>query len=144
MRYYLDVEFNGFGGPLIALALAPEDGGVPFYAAVPCDDPIPWVAAHVIPVIGIAPVPMPVLGAMLAAYLRDDPHPVLVADWPEDIAHAASALIAGPGRRHPIDRITFDLCDPVGFDAARESAIPHNALEDAIALRTHMLAHPCR
>ena len=26
MRYYLDTEFDGFGGPLLSLALAGEDG----------------------------------------------------------------------------------------------------------------------
>ncbi|PKP94369.1 MAG: hypothetical protein CVT77_02525 [Alphaproteobacteria bacterium HGW-Alphaproteobacteria-16] len=140
MRYYLDAEYNGFGGALISLALAPEDHGAPFYAALPCPDPTPWVAAHVLPVLHIAPVSREALGRGLAAYLANDPDPVLVADWPEDIAHAATALIAGPGRRHPIAPIRFELCDPPGFDAAAASAVPHNALEDAIALRAFMLA----
>lgn len=141
MRYYLDAEFNGFGGALIALALAPErHGAAPFYAALDCPDPTPWVAAHVLPVIGIAPVSRAQLGAALADYLADDPDPLLIADWPEDIAHAARALIAGPGRRHPIAHLRFELCDPPGFDAASASAIPHNALEDAIAFRAFMLA----
>lgn len=139
MRYYLDAEFNGFGGPLIALALAPEDRGAPFYAALPCPDPTAWVAANVLPVLGIDPVPREAFGRVLADYLSADPDPVLIADWPEDIAHAAMALIARPGYRHPIARITFQLCDAPGFDAAAVSAVPHNALEDAIALREFML-----
>lgn len=138
MRYYLDAEFNGFGGSLIALALAPEDGGTPFYAALDCPEPTPWVAAHVLPVLGIEPVSREELGRSLAAYLAGDPDPVVIADWPEDIAHAAMALIARPGYRHPIARITFELCDVPGFEAATASAIPHNALEDAIALRNIM------
>lgn len=140
MRYFLDAEFNGFGGTLISLALAPEDGGAPFYAAVECADPTPWVAAHVLPVLGIAPIPHAELGAAMAAYLADDPAPVVVADWPEDIAHAAMALIARPGFRHPVGRITFELCDPPGFETASASRVPHNALEDAIALRAFMTA----
>ena len=139
MRYYLDAEFNGFGGPLIALALAPEDGSAPFYAALDCLEPTQWVAAHVLPVLGIAPVTREELGLSLAAYLAGDPDPVVIADWPEDIAHAAMALIARPGYRHPIAHITFELCDAPGFDAAKASARPHNALEDAIALRAFML-----
>lgn len=138
MRYYLDAEFNGFGGSLIALALAPEDGGTPFYAALDCPEPTPWVAAHVLPVLGIEPVSHEELGRSLAAYLAGDPDPVVIADWPEDIAHAAMTLIARPGYRHPIARITFELCDVPGFEAATASAIPHNALEDAIALRNVM------
>lgn len=141
MRYYLDAEFNGFGGPLIALALAPEDGGTPFYAALECPEPTPWVAAHVLPVLNIAPVDRETLGRTLAAYLEGHPDPVVIADWPEDIAHAAMALIARPGYRHPIARITFELRDAPGFDTAKASAIPHNALEDAIALRAFMLKH---
>jgi hypothetical protein len=50
------------------------------------------------------------------------------------------ALIARPGYRHPIARVTFELCDAPGFDAAARSAVPHNALEDAIALRTFILS----
>ena len=49
-------------------------------------------------------------------------------------------LIARPGYRHPIARITFELCDVPGFEAAAASAVPHNALEDAIALRNIMCA----
>jgi len=31
MRYFLDVEYNGFGGDLISLALVPEEeGAAPF------------------------------------------------------------------------------------------------------------------
>lgn len=143
MRYYLDTEFNGFGGPLIALALAPEDGSTPFYAALECPEPAPWVAAHVLPVLGIEPVTREELGRLLTAYLANDPDPVVIADWPEDIAHAAMALIARPSCRHPIAHITFELCDTPGFDTARASAVPHNALEDAIALRSFMLNRGC-
>ncbi|MEG3181649.1 hypothetical protein [Sphingomonas sp. LT1P40] len=139
MRYYLDAEFNGFGGALIALALAPEDGSAPFYAAVHCPQPTPWVAAHVLPVLHVEQVTHAELGRAMSAYLSRDPDPVLIADWPEDIAHAAMALIARPGFRHPIAHIRFELCDPAGFDAARMSAVPHNALEDAIAFRAFML-----
>ncbi|HEY0624185.1 hypothetical protein [Sphingomonas sp.] len=141
MRYYLDAEFNGFGGALIALALAPEDGSAPFYAALDCPDPTPWVATHVLPVLGTTPVTREALGSALATFLAGDPDPVVIADWPEDIAHAAMALIARPGYRHPVARITFELCDAPGFDAASASAVPHNALADAIALREFMLSH---
>jgi hypothetical protein len=58
MRYFIDVEFNGFGGPLISLALAPEDPeAVPFYEALLCDQPEAWVAEHVMPVLRTRPIP---------------------------------------------------------------------------------------
>jgi len=144
MRYFLDTEFNGFGGPLIALALVPEDGGAPFYAALPCSDPTPWVAEHILPVLDVTPVSREAMGRTFAAYLGNDPDPLLVADWPEDIAHAATLLIAAPGHRYPIDRIRFELCDAFGFDSAALSKRPHNALSDAMALRDYLLAREAR
>ena len=38
MRYFLDTEFNGFGGCLISLALVPEDGDQDYYVVVPMTD----------------------------------------------------------------------------------------------------------
>ena len=35
MRYFLDTEFNGFGGALISLALVPEIGDKDFYVSLP-------------------------------------------------------------------------------------------------------------
>lgn len=145
MRYFLDTEFNGFNGPLISLALVPEDESLPpFYAALDCPDPTEWVAEHILPALGIAPVSRETLGRAFAAYLGNDPDPLLVADWPEDIAHAAMALIASPGHRHAIDRIRFELCDAFGFDSAALSRTPHNALSDAAALRDFILKRGAR
>lgn len=145
MRYFLDTEFNGFGGPLIALALVPEDAGAPpFYEACACDRPTMWVREHVLPVLGTDPVAPEEIGKRMAAYLGNDPDPLLVADWPEDIALAARALIAGPGRRYAIDRIRFELCDAFGFDAAALSKVPHNAFHDATALRDFILRREAR
>lgn len=145
MRYFLDVEFNGFGGELISLALVPEDrDAAPFYEALTCPAPTPWVAEHVLPVLQTTPVARNVLASRFATYLGDDEDPVLVADWPEDIAQAALLLVAGPGRRYPIARITFRMIDPLGFDGAALSAVPHNALYDATALRDYVLAHDLR
>lgn len=140
MRYFLDAEFNGFGGELISLALVPEDAGRPsFYEALACEAPTAWVAEHVLPVLAAAPVSRAEFAARFARFLIDDPDPLLVADWPEDIAHAAMMLIAGPGHRHAIDRIRFELCDAFGFNSTALSETPHNALSDAAALRTYIL-----
>ena len=140
MRYFLDTEFNGFGGALISLALVPEDLAIPaFYAATICADPTDWVRAHVLPYLEIDPVAPEELGRRLATYLRNDDTALLVADWPEDIALAARALIAAPGRRYPIAHLRFELCDIFGFDSGTASAVPHNAYHDAVALRAHIL-----
>jgi hypothetical protein len=139
MRYFLDCEFNGFDGPLISIALVPEVEELPeFYAVLPCHRPQHWVAEHVIPHLGAQPQSRADVVAGLTAYLLPDPAPVLVADWPEDIAHAA-ALLAFRGRRM-LPNVRFDLVHLPGFDTAGASARPHNALADARALRREILA----
>jgi hypothetical protein len=139
MRYFLDCEFNGFDGPLIAIALVPEvDGFGDFYAVLPCHRPQRWVAEHVMPNLGAMPQSRADVVAGLAAYLAADAEPVLVADWPEDIAHAASLLVFR-GRRM-VPHVRFDLINLPGFDTASLSSLPHNALADAHALRSEVLA----
>ena len=141
MRYFLDTEFNGFGGELISIALVPEDDGLaPFYGAVECQDPTPWVIEQIIPRLDVEPVTRSRLVDQFAAYLIDDPEPVLVADWPEDIAHAARLLIIGPGLMKPVRNIRFDLVDPSLVSSGTGSAIPHNAYHDALRLRADVLA----
>jgi hypothetical protein len=145
MRYFLDVEFNGFGGDLISLALVPEEeGAAPFYEALACDQPTPWVAEHVLPVLNAIAIPRAVMAARFADYLGDDEDPLLIADWPEDIAQAAMLMVVAPGRRVSLDRIAFRMIDPIGFDAAALSKMPHNAYHDAVALRAFILEHEGR
>ena len=149
MRYFLDAEFNGFGGELISLALVPEEPGVPpFYEATECAEPTPWVAEHVLPVLKTKIITRAELADRFAEYLMDDEDPLLVADWPEDIAHAARLLITGPGQMKPIRSIRFQLVDPVivgvagrGGDA---NAAPHNAYHDGLALRDSVLDYERR
>jgi len=141
MRYFLDVEFNGFGGELISLALVPDREDAPFfYESVGCHAPTPWVAAHVLPVLRTEPISRAEMAARFESYLGNDPDPILIADWPEDIAHAAMLMVIAPGRRMALDRISFRMLDPIGFDSAAMSAVPHNAYHDAAALRTYTLA----
>jgi hypothetical protein len=144
VRYYLDTEFNGFGGALLSLALVPEDGQE-FYVTLQCDDPIfPWVERNVVPYLDNVPVGL-VSPRMtrreaadaLAAYLGTDPQPELVADWPEDITQFCSLLMIGPGQMVPVPPMTFRLLPLQGFSPAANSAVPHNALHDARSLRDH-------
>ena len=145
MRYFLDVEFNGFGGELISLALVPEaEDAASFYEAVACETPTPWVAEHVLPVLQTMPISRSAMASRFADYLGDDEDPVLIADWPEDIAHAAMLMVIAPGRRVALDRISFEMMDPLGFDAAALSMVPHNAFHDAVALRDYVLAQERR
>jgi hypothetical protein len=141
MRHFLDVEFNGFGGQLISLALVPERHDAdPFYEVLPCPDPVPWVATHVIPNLQREPITRPEMVKKLAAYLEQDPYPEIMSDWPEDIANLALLMMTGPGWRMPSDRITIELLDLPLFDNEAMSKTPHNALSDATAFRTYIQA----
>jgi hypothetical protein len=145
VRYFLDAEFNGFGGDLVSLALVPEDAGLPpFYEAVDCAVPTPWVAEHVLPVLRTTPLSRAEVADRFAEYLIDDEYPLLVADWPEDIAHAARLLITGPGQMKPIRSLRFQLVDPVIIGVGDANETPHNAFSDAAALRAAVLGYETR
>ena len=147
MRYFLDTEFNGFGGALLSLALAPDDGGE-FYVTLECSEPIhPWVERNVLPFLDHVPVghhserlPREQAAKALSQYLAMDPEPEIVADWPDDIAHFCALLMTGPGMMVPVPRLTFRLISLTGFKTSSNSNVPHNALHDARALREHMIS----
>jgi hypothetical protein len=133
MRIWIDTEFNEFRGDLISLALVAEDGRE-FYAAVRCENPGPWVAEHVMPIVGIKWASMELLQKQMQAYLMAYDSVHIVADWPEDIEHFCRALITGPGLRLNTPPLTME----VRRDLDAVSDLPHNALADA---RANRLAH---
>lgn len=137
MRVWIDCEFNEFKGELISIALIDEDGRE-FYASVGCEKPGAWVAEHVMPIIGIEPIPLRELQNNLARWLAAYEAVHLVADWPEDISHFCQTLITGPGYRLDTPPLTLE----VRRDLDAVSAIPHNALEDVRAMRLVHLAMP--
>lgn len=147
MRYFLDTEFNGFDGELVSLALVPEYGDQEFYVALPLPaDLHPWVERNVIPYLGSVPpgldlrVDRITAAHELAAYLAPDPHPMIIADWPDDIALFCRLLLTGPGEIVEIGRIGFEFVRTPGFSTANNSRVPHNALHDARAFRAFILA----
>ena len=149
MRYFLDTEYNGFGGPLLSLALVPEDGGDEFYVTLACDAPLdPWVQRHVIPFLDVVPeqlksprLPRRAAAEALAHWLAHDSAPEIVADWPEDLAQFAMLLVIAPGQMLSVPPLTLRF-EPLGtFSTAANSAVPHNALHDARALRDHVMNH---
>lgn len=130
MRLFLDCEFNEFQGELISMALVAEDGRE-WYEVVPCDAPGPWVAQHVMPILGKPALPdKAALTASLDMFLRQFDTVHVVADWPEDIAHFCQALIVGPGYKINTPPLTMEI-----LRVGSTSALPHNALADARGLR---------
>ena len=56
MRYFLDTEFNGFGGELLSLALVPERGADEFYTTLTIERAlVPWVERNVVPFLDHVP-----------------------------------------------------------------------------------------
>ncbi|MET0361075.1 MAG: hypothetical protein ABW048_04895 [Sphingobium sp.] len=143
MQYFLDTEYNGFGGELISLALVPEDGDQPFYTSLPLPAKIhSWVERNVIPYLRHVPpgidneMTRDEAGEHIARYLSGDRDPVIVADWPEDIAQFCMLLVPGPAEIVAIGTLRFELMRTPGFSSAVNSKVPHNAYHDAQALRS--------
>jgi hypothetical protein len=147
MRYFLDTEFNGFAGELISLALVPEHGDQEFYAVLALPEEVHgWVQRNVLPYLRAVPqgfhsepVSREEAAAELARYLATDREPLIVADWPEDIAHFCMLLVTGPGEIAPVGSMRFEFVASPGFSTAMNSKVPHNALHDARALRDFVL-----
>jgi hypothetical protein len=132
MRLFLDTEFNEFQGPLISMALFPEVRSVtPFYESLGCKNPGPWVAVHVMPIIGKEPIPLELFQRMLAGFLNQWGEVTIIADWHEDIAHFCNVLTTGPGVRLQTPDLRFEIRR--NLDTV-PPLIPHNALSDAEAM----------
>jgi len=136
MRFFLDTEFNGFGGKLMSMALVPENLNVPeFYCEIEMKDQLDsWVAKNVAPHMFQAPVNYGEFQFSLSRYLLNIEYDeiVIVADWPDDIRYFCEAMITGPGERIVMPtNIKFEL----DFGIEYESLVPHNALHDARAIR---------
>lgn len=146
LRYFLDTEYNGWGGALLSLALVPDDGEE-LYLTLDWQGPLePWVERNVLPYLdsvpqGLASTRMSRSDAARAIshYLEADPDPLVVADWPEDIALFNALLVTGPGVMIEVPGLRFQFMPLAGFSTAANSKVPHNALHDARALRDHVL-----
>ena len=146
MRYFLDTEFNGWQGALLSLALVP-DAGEELYITLSCQEPlVEWVQRHVVPYLDTVPesfrsprMNREDAARTLSHYLAGDSQPLIVADWPEDIALFNALLMTGNGEMVEVPRMLFELLPLPGFSTARHSAVPHNALHDARALRDHVV-----
>lgn len=147
MRYFLDTEYNGVGGELMSMALVPADGDELYLTFRTSGPLLEWVERHVVPYLDSVPEHLfcPRLTREDAAhalerYLRHDGEPLIVADWPEDIAQFCNLMITGPGDMIDIRHVMFRLAPMSNFSTAANSRVPHNALHDARALRDHILA----
>lgn len=163
MRYFLDCEFDAFGGPLISLALVREDLES-LYLVYRDEAEDPWVQENVIPKLWSIPSPMPgmahnltgshqlvrlqpapaepirmpshEMGArIIASFLEGDDRPYIVADWPDDIAYFCRAVMTGPGHMATMKNLRFEMTRVLSYPTDLPGAVQHNAYWDAKALR---------
>lgn len=145
-NYYLDTEFNGFGGDIISLALVSQCGTRSIYLVTSCNAPVPWVEQNVMPHLYSVPFrPFDLKGVrywgyVIAEFLRPDSDPVIIADWPDDIRYLCELLIIGPGLMVDIARLKFEIARVDAYPTAINGAVQHNAWWDAQALRFKLLA----
>jgi len=147
LLYFLDCEFNGFGGELISLALSSEAGEL--YLARTEDelnalDAHDWVAEHVLPFLSLADarprvLPLAMFGRAIQEFLAIDPAPSVIADWPEDLMHLMQCLIISPGQMVRIPDLSLRLMHASAYPSEVTDAVQHNALWDARALRQAVL-----
>jgi hypothetical protein len=134
MRYFIDTEFNGFGGKLISMALVPENNSKrEFYKELVMTDQLePWVRENVTPHLILPACSHHEFQQALAQYLWEIGECTIVADWPDDIRYFCESLITGPGMSiNMVHNIKFELDFGIKYD----SLVPHNALHDARAIR---------
>lgn len=148
MRYFLDTEFNGFGGELLSLALVREDGAA-LYLVHPESqmdaNPDPWVLKNVILALYKVPKTVKVNQPLrdewpgyIREFLQGDERPYIVTDWPDDISYFCKSTITGPGLMAPIPSLRFEMVRVDAYPTEVKGAIQHNAYWDAMALR-HLL-----
>lgn len=133
MRYYIDCEWDGFGGPLLSMALVREDGAE-WYEVISDDAKEEWVIHNVLPILNKQAVGKKRAQESLANFLCKDKELIIViADWPEDIGKFCEMMITGPGKRLKFaERVRFEFVGGLELN----SELPHNALSDAKALRS--------
>jgi hypothetical protein len=152
MRYYLDTEFDGAGGPLLSLALVREDGES-IYLIRDFEPMTVWVRRNVRPVMFDCPTTPIIstdagdLAAKAAEFLASDPGPLIVADWLADIAQVCTLLTTRSlywsdpdGDLRGMPPLRFACGNVDAYPTTLPGAVQHNAWWDAMALRHALTA----
>ena len=135
MNIFIDCEFNEFGGDLISMALVADDGQE-FYEVLNLEKDYnygSWVFANVVPWLNKDPITKQLFQQKLWAFINQWEEVHIIADWPDDIKYFCMSLITGPGMsiNTPLE-LTMQIDRELDTSS---SAILHNALEDARAIK---------
>lgn len=134
-NFFIDCEFNEFGGDLISMALVSEHGEE-FYEVLELETDEKygsWVFANVVPWLNKQSVTKQEFQQLLRQFINQWDSVHIIADWPDDIRYFCESLITGPGMSiaTPLN-LTMQIDRELSTETSR---IPHNALEDAKAIR---------
>lgn len=135
INLFIDQEYDCPANELISIALVGDDGRE-FYevveGAIVTD---PWVEENVMNILYKDPIPLEEIQKKLTKFIKPyyGQELIIHADWPDDIAYFCRLLLVEPGvminmKRHITFKLNRDL-------SGRKSKVPHNALEDARAIR---------
>jgi hypothetical protein len=118
------------------MALVSENGDE-FYEVVNFSyiDCHPWVMENVVPILNKDKIPYEEFQVKLAKFLRRFDEIEVIADWPEDFYHFTMALLTGPGQMMEIPKMSMHLERRLDYI----SSLPHNALNDAQAIKAGYL-----
>ena len=135
MNIWIDCEFNEFGGDLISMALVADDGQE-FYEVLELENDEKygsWVFANVVPWLNKDPIAKTWFHTKLWSFINQWDEVHIIADWPDDIKYFCMSLITGPGIaiNTPLN-LTMQIDREL---STKSSAILHNALEDARAIK---------
>jgi hypothetical protein len=137
MKLFLDCEFTNFNADLISMALVSEQDHE-FYEVVPFRHLMchPWVIDNVIPILKQEEISYERFQTKLRQYLNRFDEVEVIADWPEDFYHFNRSLLSGAGEMIGVNcKIRMTLERRLDYT----SALPHNALEDARAIKVGYL-----
>ena len=143
-RYYIDCEFDGHNGPLLSMAIVPNDGiGIHIKVIDTPDVKDQWVRNNVIPVLHLhegynIECELNSVGEAIRAYIGDKSGFTIVADSPVDIARFCQALSTdkmGVYNPNVYDTMFFEVLNVDCWPNNMPNAVQHNAWWDAAALR---------
>ena len=144
VKFYVDCEFDGHGGPLLSIALVHEGGDSIHVRVAEAQATDPWVIENVVPLLGrhdanwSAHVTANEVGETLRQFIGFCDHPVIIADSPVDIGRFCQAISTGEdggwcSTGYP--QMTFEVHNVDCYPTDLSGAVQHNAYWDAMALR---------
>lgn len=129
MNIYLDCEFDGHTGPLMSMAMVAEDGRE-FYEVLNHDPVDSWVKLNVSTHLNKPAISDRQFRDKFIEFLLQFDKPNICVDWYVDLHYFFRWF---GGKTYP-DSFAYACTTEIQLIDQLQSALPHNALEDARAL----------